>query len=277
MFLLIRKIGSGAARAFLIITLIIYILPILWMYYSATRTTADFVNAPIGIPTSVNFNNFVKAFQMAKLAHHFIMSMIITTSSVFLVVTLSSLAAFSFSRLRYRGRRFLFSSFFIGLILPTQSFLVGMFVMFRQFGILNTLLSVILPCAAIGLPLSVFLIKAFFDSLPSSLEDSALIEGAGIFQIFWYISLPIAKAIIVTVTTFTTISVWNEFMLPFVMIQTDKLKPLTTSLYVFSTKHSAKLTLKLAALSIIATPMFLVYFIFQNKIQKGITTGALKD
>lgn len=263
-------------KALLILILIIYICPIVWMYISATRTTADFINAPLGIPSSISFDNFIKAYQMARLGQHFIISIIITVISVLLVVVFGSLAAFSFSRLKFRGRNLLYASFFIGLILPTQSFLVGMFVLFRLSGILDTMLSVILPCAAIGLPIAIFLMKAFFDSIPSSFEESALIEGAGVFYIFRHIILPIANAIIVTVIIFTTINVWNEFMLPFVMIQTDRIKPLTTSLYVFSTKHSSKLTLKLAALTVIATPMFFVYFIFQKQIQKGVTAGALK-
>ncbi len=262
---------------FLILALIIYLLPIVWMYISSARTNADFINAPLKIPSHLYFGNYVKAFKMAKIGYHFIISSIITTVSVFIIIAFSSLAAFSFSRLQYKGRDLLYSLFFLGLILPTQSFLVGMFVMFRVTHILNTLFSVILPISAIGLPIAILLIKAFFDSLPSSLEESALIEGANVIQIFWYISLPIANAIIATVIVFNTINAWNEFMLPFVMIQTERLKPLTTSLYVFSTKHSAKLTLKLAALTIIATPMFIVYFVFQNQIQKGITAGAIKD
>lgn len=260
----------------LIIILIVYLFPILWMYLSATRTTADFVGNPLGIPLSINLDNFVRAYQMARIGQHFIISVVITVVSVLLVVGFGSLAAFSFSRLRYGGRKLMYSSFFIGLILPTQSFLVGMFILFKVTGILNTLLSVILPCAAIGLPIAVFLMRAFFDSIPSSLEESALIDGARVIYIYWKIILPLTNAILVTVIIFTTLNVWNEFMLPFVMIQTEKIKPLTTSLYVFSTKHSSKLTLKLAALTLIATPMFLIYFIFQRHIQKGLTEGALK-
>ncbi|MEW5816234.1 MAG: carbohydrate ABC transporter permease [Spirochaetota bacterium] len=261
----------------LTIILIVYLFPIVWMYISSARSMADFINRPLGLPSALHFENYITAFKMARLGHHFLISAFITAASVFLVVALASLAAFSFSRLEYTGRRLLYVSFFIGLILPIQSFLVGMFVEFKVMGILNTLASVILPAAALGLPIAVLLMKAFFDTLPSSLEDSALIEGANTFQIFWYIILPIGNAIIVTVITFTTVNVWNEFLLPFVMIQTDNLRPLTTSLYVFSTKHSSQLTLKLAALTIIATPMFIVYFAFQKQIQKGITAGALKD
>lgn len=263
--------------ALLLVMLIVYLFPILWMYLSSARSMADFVNRPLGLPDKLHFDNYARAFEMADLDRHFLISAFITVLSVVLVIVLSSLAAYSFSRLTYRGRKTLYSAFFIGLILPIQSFLVGMFIEFKVFGILNTLSAVILPLTAMSLSIAILLMKAFFDTLPSSLEDSALIEGAGTFQIFFRIIMPISTAIVVTVITFTTVNVWNEFLLPFVMIQTERLKPLTTSLYVFSTKHSAQLTLKLAALTIIATPMFIIYFVFQKQVQEGITAGALKE
>jgi raffinose/stachyose/melibiose transport system permease protein len=238
---------------------------------------ADFINRPLALPAHLHFDNYVVAFKEAELARHFLISIVITVTSVFLVVALAALAAFGFSRLDFAGKRLLYLSFFVGLILPIQSFLVGMFVQFRVVHLLNTLPAVILPVTALSLPIAVLLLKTYFDALPSSLEESATIEGAGALQIFWKIILPIGNAIIVTVVTFTTINVWNEFLIPFVMIQSDALKPLTTSLYVFSTKHSALLTLKLAALAIIATPMFIIYFVFQRQIQEGITAGAVKD
>ncbi|HOV63468.1 MAG TPA: carbohydrate ABC transporter permease [Spirochaetia bacterium] len=263
--------------ALLVILLVIYLFPILWMYISSARSMSDFVNNPLGLPDSLHFENYRQAFEMANLGHHLLISAFITIISVLCVTVLSSLAAYSFSRLTYAGKNLLYAFFFIGLILPVQSFLVGMFIEFKVLGLLNTLSSVILPLTALSLPLAILLMKAYFDTLPSSLEDSARIEGASTFQIFYYIIMPISTAIVVTVITFTAVNVWNEFLLPFVMIQTENLKPITTSLYVFSTKHSAQLTLKLAALTIIATPMFIVYFVFQKQIQEGITAGALKE
>ena len=271
-----RRAVAIAARAILVLVLLVYLIPIIWMYSSSMRTNGEIILDPLGLPTRIDFQNYITAWETAELGRHFIISIIITSVSMIMVVSFSSLAAYGFSRLNFAGRKVLYAFFLLGLILPTQSFLVGLFILFREVGLLNTLWSVILPVSAIALPLSILLTKNYFDSLPTSLEESAHLEGAGTFAIYRMIILPLATPILATVMTFTIIGVWNEFMIPFVMIQNSDLRPLTTSLYVFSTKFSANYALKLAALTMIATPMFIVYFIFQGQIQKGITAGAVK-
>lgn len=258
------------------IVLVIYVVPILWMYSSSMRSNGEIILNPIGLPTRIDLSNFITAWEMANMGRHFVISITITMISTVLVIGAASMAAFAFSRLNFAGRKPLYGFFLFGLILPSQSFLVGLFILFRGAGLLNTLWSVILPVSAIALPLAILLTKNYFDSIPSSIEESAEIEGASTFTIFHAIVLPLATPILATVTTFTVINVWNEFMIPFVMIQTTELRPLTTSLYVFSTRHSANYALRLAALAVIATPMFGVYIVLQSQIQKGITAGAVK-
>lgn len=265
-----------AARVVLVLVLLAYLVPIIWMYSSSMRTNGEILLNPLGFPNHLDVQNYVTAWESADLGRHFLVSIFITSISMIMVVSFSSLAAYGFSRLEFSGRKALYAFFLVGLILPPQSFLVGLFILFREVGLLNTTWAVILPVSAIALPLSILLTKNYFDSLPSSLEESAFLEGAGTFAIYRMIILPLATPILATVMTFTVIGVWNEFMIPFVMVQNSDLRPLTTSLYVFSTRYSANYALKLAALTMIATPMFIVYFIFQSQIQKGITAGAVK-
>lgn len=275
--ILMKKIFPFLRIIILCVALLFYILPIAWMYLSSMRTTAEILMDPLGLPSKISFQNYIDAYRIADLGSHFFISVFITGLSVLFIIVLSTSAAFAFSRLRFRGQKILYAVFALGLILPIQSFLVGLFIMFRGTGILNTLWAVILPVTAMGLPLGIYLTKNYFDSLPSSLEESALVEGASTLQIFWMIILPLSTPITATVITFSAIGAWNEFMLPFVMIQDSSIKPLTTSLYVFSTKYSANISLKLAALAMIATPMFFIYFLFQSQITKGLTAGAIKN
>ena len=272
-----KKIFPFLRIIILCVALLFYILPIGWMYLSSMRTTGEILMDPLGLPSKISFQNYIDAYRIADLGSHFFISVVITGLSVLFIIVLSTLAAFAFSRLRFRGQKILYAVFALGLILPIQSFLVGLFIMFRGTGILNTIWAVILPVTAMGLPLGIYLTKNYFDSLPSSLEESALVEGASTLQIFWMIILPLSTPITATVITFSAIGAWNEFMLPFVMIQDSSIKPLTTSLYVFSTKYSANISLKLAALTMIATPMFFIYFLFQSQITKGLTAGAIKN
>ncbi len=265
------------SRAVMIAVLLVYLVPVAWMYSSSMRSNGELLLDPLGLPERISFANYVTAWQMADLGRHFLISISITAIATVIVIFCSTLAAYGFSRLDFAGRKGLYAFFLFGLILPVQSFLVGMFIMFRQVGLLNTIWSVILPTSAVALPLAVLLAKNYFDSLPSSLEESAHLEGAGTFAIYRLIILPLAAPIVVTIITFTVINVWNEFMIPFVMVQTASKRPLTTSLYVFSTKYSANYALTLAALTMIVTPMFFIYLVFQSQIQRGITAGAVKN
>jgi len=273
-----RKIMKKVLLAVLIgAVLLVYAYPIAWMYLSSMRATADLIKRPLAFPETLGLENFVTAFQMANLGHHFVVSVLLTTASVAIVMTFSILAAFSFSRLKYRGKTVLFSLFFLGLILPVHGFLVGLFIQFKTLHLLNTVWAFILPVSGINLSLAIILIKTYMDGIPTSLEEVAYLDGARSYQVLWYVILPLSMPILATVITFTAISIWNEFLIPFVMIQSAKIRPLTTSLYVFSTKYASKISLKLAALAMIATPMFIMYIFFQKQIQKGITAGALKD
>lgn len=272
-----RGFWTILGRVVLSLVMVVYLLPVVWMYTSSMRTNGEILLDPLGLPSQISFENHVTAWQTADLGRHFLISITITAVAMLIVVSFSTLAAYGFSRLDFPGRKGLYAFFLFGLILPVQSFLVGMFILFRLGGLLNTLWSVILPTSALSLPLAILLAKTYFDSLPSSLEESAYLEGASSFTIFRLIILPLATPIVATIVTFTVINVWNEFMIPFVMIQTSALRPLTTSLYVFSTRFSANYALILAALTMIATPMFVVYVIFQSQIQQGITAGAIKN
>jgi len=272
-----RKTVVMWSRILTVLIMLFYALPIVWMYLSAMRTDPDFLARPLGIPKALNFENFVTAYRMADMTRHFLVSILVTAVGTIIVLFAASLAAFSFSRLRYRGRDTLFALFFLGLILPVQSFIVGLFVLFRSIGWLNTIAAMVIPTAGMGIPIAIVIMKYYFDALPSSLEESAYIDGAGTFLVYRAIVLPISTAIIMTVAIFTAINIWNEFLIPFVMVQSERIRPLTTSLYVFSTRHSARITLQMAALSIIVTPMFLLYAVFQKQVQRGITAGALKE
>ena len=243
---------------------------------TSAKSNSDFMINPIGLPSEFKFDNYINAFIKADMGVHFGITIIVTVVSVFLIVFFASLAAFGFSKLKFPGQKILYPVFLIGLILPIQSYIVGMFILFKQTYLLNTIWAMILPNVALMLPLSILLIKACFDSLPLPLIESAIIEGADTFHIYRKIMLPLAQAIVITVIVFSTLISWNEFLIPYIMVQNKLLKPLSTSIYVFSTLYTRDITMQLAATAIIATPMFIVYFIFQKQITKGLTAGGIK-
>jgi raffinose/stachyose/melibiose transport system permease protein len=172
-----QRVWQIVGRIILSFVMILYLVPVGWMYTSSMRTNGEILLDPLGMPSRITFENHVEAWQTADLGRHFLISIAITTIAVAGVVAFSTLAGYGFSRLDFPFRRGLYVFFLFGLILPVQSFLVGMFILFRLTGLLNTLWSVILPTAGLALPLAILLAKTYFDTLPSSLEESAYLEG----------------------------------------------------------------------------------------------------
>ena len=164
----------------------------------------------------------------------------------------------------------------LGLILPLQSYFIAQNALFDTLGIKDTRMALILPYTAMGLPLSIWLFRAYIQNLPKEVFEAARVDGAGDLRVYQTILLPMLKPGIATVAVFTTLTAWNEFLLALVYIQNDDLKTIPTGLLTFSTRYSTNYQLLFAALTIVTIPMIIVYIIFNRKVIEGLTEGAVK-
>ena len=187
-----------------------------------------------------------------------------------------SAAAFAFSRYRFRGRTVALGCFALGLLLPLQSYVIAQSTLFTELELTDTRLALILPYAAMGLPLAVWLLKAYLDGLPEELFDAARIDGAGELRQLVSVVAPLLRPGLATVAILTALSAWNEFLLALLYIQDDELKTIPTGLLAFSTRYTTDYSLLFAALSIVTVPMILVYLVFNRHIVDGITAGSVK-
>lgn len=275
-----RSIRKFLGRIFLALTgaamLLIWIVPVFWMILSALKTNPEYLMDPLGLPGQLRFVNFVKAWNRADLGAHGLISLFITCVTVLLTILLASGAGFALSMSKSTLSRIIYGIFVVGMIFPVQGFLVGLFIEIKIMNLLDTLWAVILPTTAVGLPLGVLLMKNAFDQIPYEMCEAAEMEGSPSTWIFACVYLPMARAMTATVATFTAIAAWNEFLFPYLLIQKASLKPLTTSLYVFTTRYASDHTQLLSALTIITIPMFFTYALFQKQVESSITAGALK-
>lgn len=263
-------------KIFIILLFLMWSYPIIWMVLASLKNNPDYLKNVLSLPKAFHFENYIKAYQRANLGYHALLSVFYTITTLVLVMGLSSLAAYGINFSKTFLSKTSFSIFLIGMIFPGQSFLIGMFVNMKITHILDSPLAVILALTAVNMPLSVLLIKAAFSKIPHSLYESASLEGASSFYIFYKIYLPLAKPMLSTVSIFVLLGAWNEFLYPYVLISDIKYKPLTNSLYVFATKYAADHVTRMAALVLIALPMFFIYGIFQKQIQNSLMEGAVK-
>lgn len=271
-----RSLPDMLVFAGMVALAVVFFFPMVWMVVSSFKSNAEIFRSPFALPTQVDLGRWAEAWEVGHLGQYALNSAITTAVAVMLILVLGASAAFAFSRYRFRGRGFLLSLFALGLILPLQSYFIAQSTLFNQLAITDTRLALIIPYAAMGLSLAVYLLKVFLDALPDELFDAARIDGAGDARVFWLLALPLLRPGLATVAIFSALAAWNEFLLALLYIQSDELKTIPTGLLAFSSRYVTDYSLLFSALSIVTLPMIVIYIVFNRQIVEGITAGSVK-
>jgi raffinose/stachyose/melibiose transport system permease protein len=272
-----RVLGSRVLfRTVMVILTVIYGFPMIWMVMSSFKSNRETFRSPLALPTSIDLGVWADAWRIGNLGRYAINSAIVTTSAVVLILLFAALAAYAFSRFEFGGSSLLLGLLLVGLLMPLQSYFIAQNSMFEELGLKDTRLALILPYTAMGLPLAVYLLKVFLDSLPDELFDAARIDGCGDLRMFTALVLPLLKPGLATVAIFSALNAWNEFLLALLYISDDDLKTLPTGLLAFSDRYTTDYQLLFSALSIITIPMVAVLVVFHSQIVAGVTEGAVR-
>lgn len=252
------------------------ILPLVWLVLSSFKTTQEFQMNRLGIPVNWFFKNYLYAWQIGNMGTLIKNSIFYTTVSTLAVILLSMMASFAFAKIKSRATPVLYGSFVIGILLTIQSIMVPLFLMANAVNLLDTRLGVLIPYIGLGLPLGVYLCTEYVKSIHDSIVESARIDGAGYFRIFWWIVIPMAKPVITTLAIIHVLSVWNEFMMINIIVSSEALKTLPVGIMKFSSALASDYGKQFAALVIGLLPLLLFYLSFRNKITEGVAAGAVK-
>jgi len=264
--------------AFLMLWAVIVIFPMLWLFYTSFKTDKEIFFSPWSLPASPQWSNYQRAWVDAHIGDYFANSFIVVLPSLFLILLLSAMAAYVLARFPFPGNRAIFYLFMSGLLFPVFLALIPLFFLVKNLNMLSTYQGLILVYVAYSLPFSIFFLTGFFKTLPSELHEAAIIDGASQYQVFFRIMLPLAQAGLISIGIFNFLGMWNQYLLP-VVLMTDAGKYLLTQglAYMLHQQYYQNDWSGLfAAVSMIMVPTLIVYVIFQNQIQKGITVGALK-
>lgn len=267
-------IQSIFLHVFLITVAATCLFPLLWMFRSALMTNETvFVDKSL-IPSSLHFENFYLAWTRGGFGIYFINSVIYTVSVVVGIIFIASLAAYAFSRLEFPGKNFFFYMFLAAMMIPLPGSFVPLYVLMSRLHLANTRIGYILCMINVGLALSIYILKTFFDKMPSALEDAARVDGCSKLGIWRHVALPLAKPAIAVIVIFNTLNVWNEYILAMLLLNDQSLMPLQRGLMVFQGAHSVDYPLLMAGLSITAAPVIVVYLFMQKYIIKGLSEGV---
>nr|WP_275444516.1 carbohydrate ABC transporter permease [Paenibacillus sp. ACRRX] len=250
--------------------------PLLWMYMSAFKTNAEFYASPFSLPTSWNWDNFVRAWEVSGMGKAALNSLWVTFLALVLTLLLGALTAYILSRFTFRGKRLLTGMLLLGMLIPVHSTLVPLFIMMNKMGLLDTHAALVLPYTAFELPIAVFIVLAYLTNIPKEMEEAALVDGSGYLGIFTRIILPVTLPALSTVAILGFLRFWNDFAFALVFINDPNLKTLPLSLSVFATGYSTDFRLTMAALAMASLPTIIVYLMFQEQVMKGMAAGSVK-
>jgi raffinose/stachyose/melibiose transport system permease protein len=251
------------------------LFPIFWMLRCAFMTNDTVFTDKGLIPHHLNFNNFVIAWTKGNFAVYFLNSVIYTIAVVGGIVLISSLAAFAFSRLKFPGKDIIFYMFVAAMMIPLPGSFVALFEIMKNLGLVNSRFGYILCMINVGLSMSILLLKTFFDKMSHDLEDAARIDGCGKLAIWWHVALPLARPAIAVIVIFNSLNVWNEYILAFLLLGDSRLMPLQRGLMVFQGANSIDYPVLMAALTMAAIPIIMIYLAMQRHIVNVLSSGAV--
>lgn len=272
-----RWLASTSLFHAVMITLsLVFLLPLIWMVMSAFKTQQQIFDSPWSLPTSVDLSVLATAWERGGLGTYVGNSIIVTSVSVIAILLFGAMAAFALSRLNFRLRGFFLVFLAMGLLLPVQSYFVAQSSLLNAIGINDTLFGLIVPYIGLGLSLAVYLLKAYLDTLPRELFESARVDGCGDLRMFVAVVFPLIRPGLATVAVFSVLAAWNEFLLATLYIQSDEYKTIPVGLVAFTGRYATDYPMLFAALSIITIPMIGIYVIFHRQVTSGITEGTLR-
>lgn len=262
---------------FMMIVFLIMIIPIYYLLVSTFKTPAEAAASPLGLPSNFTFDNYIKAIEAMKYGQAFRNNLIITVVSVVLLVILASMTAYVIARSKRRIIKIMYSIFMVGLIIPFQISIIPLYKMLAAVNLMNTHTAVILvDVFCINIPLSIFLMRGFINTVPIELEEAAMIDGSGTFQCFFRIIFPLLKPIISTVAILDTLAIWNDFMTPLLMLQSSEKQVLLQQVYRNVGPFSTDWTSFFPMLVMATLPLVVFYLIMQRQIIEGVVAGAVK-
>ncbi|MBW6515345.1 MAG: carbohydrate ABC transporter permease [Candidatus Cloacimonetes bacterium] len=223
----------------------------------------------------IHWSNFINAWNRVPFARYFFNTILVALCTVFGILITSSLAAYAFARMRFKGNNLLFSFFISMMMVPQPIYLIPSYVLLNYLGWIDTYYALIVPWLAHIF--TIFLLRQHFKAIPQELFDAAEIDGCSRFGILWRIVLPISKPILVTSSIFAFITSWNSFMWPLVMINSEELRVLQVGLSYFSQESSTLTTLLMAASTFSIMPLVILFLIAQRQIIGSYATAGLKE
>lgn len=268
---LIRRIFAAILFIYTLTTIFVLACTLI----NSFKTKSDLITNLFGWPKAFSLENFKEVLFHDSFLMYFKNSVLLTGFGTFFCIIFASMVAYGIARYQFKGKGFLTSYFLVGMMFPIQVSVLPLFLILKKLELLNTLPGMMLIYAA-GMSLPVYIFQKFFRTIPSSLEESARLDGAGELTIFRKIILPICKPVVFTISLITAVGQWNDFYMPMVFLGKKSTRTLTLAIYKYLSEFLRNMNVSFAAVVITLLPIIILYCLFSKQIVEGLVGGAVK-
>ena len=272
-----KKISKSIIYIILLFISFVCLVPFYWMIRSSLMDMSQiFTMPPIWIPKPIKFSNYKEALTMLPFGRYFLNTLFVVVFTVLGTVITSSLCAYSFSRIEWKGRDTVFGILLTAMMIPFAVTLIPTFIGWQKLGVVNSYAPLIVPAWFGGRVFNVFLLRQFFRTIPKELDEAARIDGAGHFTIYSKIIMPLSKPSLIVVSLFSFMGSWNDFLGPLVYLNDGDKFTLSLGLMQFQGMYSAQWQYMMAAATVVLIPIVIIFFIGQKYFIEGISMSGMK-
>lgn len=278
-----KKVGKSYTTANLIVQILMTIVAILFLFplviillYSFKTKKELYLNSPLSLPQSLNFENYIKAFDKLNMKATFLNTLFYTGVSVFLLAILCGITAWAIARCSHKFFKFCYVYFIIGILIPCQALFLPIYTIGYKLNLTNTRYGIIFMYVATGISFGVFLMTSFMSTVPIELEEAARIDGCSIYRTYFTIVLPLLKPAMATLVIMQAFQIWNDYLLASLYVSKKQLKTLTVAISSLFSAQSSDYTTAMAAIVISVLPVSILFIALQKYFVKGMTVGAVK-
>lgn len=273
-----RRLGYAVRYLFLGIATVLLVYPFIYMISTSFKPRSLVLSDPLQvIPTNPTLENYAAVLGLDSFLRYFLNSAAVAIVSTILIVALSSMMAYAFSRLQFPGKRILFGAILVGLTIPTMMLIIPQFLLARDLHLLNSLPGLVPFYVGTALGFNTFLLSGFFESIPRELDEAMLIDGAGPWRRYWNLAIPLSKPALATCVIFAFLGTWDEFAWALTVLNDVDVRTLPIAIALFQGQHSTSWGLVFAASLLAIIPVLIVYIVFQRFFVAGLTSGAIKS
>lgn len=271
-----NRLSQVLVHAGLVIWGVICVYPMIWLAITSLKYTPELYQTPFALPAHWVWSNYRDAWVYAQMGHYFLNSVIVTVVSTVIVLFLGSTCGFVLARFDFRLKGLVWAYILFGFLVPYSLLLIPLDIFTRTIGVYDNVFGLALIYAALGVPFHTFFLRAFMETIPKELEEAAIVDGAGMWTVYWRVICPLSMPALTTMATFNILYAWSEFILALVLTGTVASRTLPVGVSMLQTFFVNNYPQVSAGMVITLIPAVIAFAFLQRYVVTGLTAGALK-